>query len=228
VAVCFDIKKLGDLIQSKNLFVFDFDGVIADSVEVKADAFFTLYKPYGIEVANEVIKHHRNNGGMPRSEKFKHYHKTFLGEEISESKMVLLSTEFSSLVLEKIICAKEILGVGEFLERYCVKGNICVINSATPLKEVKKIVKARGISHLFQGVYGSPSSKEDNLVKIQKFLGLHVSNGVFFGDARSDFDAAKTMGMSFIGVGKNIVDILEDEKGEWLVIDDFSGLINGA
>ena len=50
---------------------FDFDGVLAESVQVKSDAFFKLYLPYGEEVAQKALNHHINNGGMSRFEKFK-------------------------------------------------------------------------------------------------------------------------------------------------------------
>ena len=53
---------------------FDFDGVIADSVEVKTDAFAELFNDEGLEVQQKVIDHHRNHGGMTRREKFQHYY----------------------------------------------------------------------------------------------------------------------------------------------------------
>jgi len=228
VGVTSDLGKVEELVQSKKLLVFDFDGVLADSVEVKTDAFSALYEPYGSEVAAEVVNHHRNNGGMSRFEKFKHYHKEFLNKNIDENKIASLSEEFSSLVVEKVISTKEILGAGEFLKRFCTKEKLCTVNSATPLNEIKAIVKARGLSHFFQGVYGSPNSKQDNLVEIRNAFDVDMKAGVFFGDAQSDFNAAKAMGMDFIGVGKKIIDILENENGEWLVVNDFNGLINGA
>ena len=42
---------------------FDFDGVLADSVEVKTRAFYRLYEGHGPEVAAQVAAHHRANGG---------------------------------------------------------------------------------------------------------------------------------------------------------------------
>ena len=59
--------------------VFDFDGVIVDSVPIKTEAFRELYWPYGEEVVHKVAEHHIKNGGLPRSKKFKIYHNKFLG-----------------------------------------------------------------------------------------------------------------------------------------------------
>lgn len=36
---------------------WDFDGVIAESVNVKTEAFYNLYLPYGIEIAEKVRRY---------------------------------------------------------------------------------------------------------------------------------------------------------------------------
>lgn len=45
-------------------FFFDFDGVLADSAEVKTMAFCILFKSFGPHVQNMVVDHHRENGDM--------------------------------------------------------------------------------------------------------------------------------------------------------------------
>ena len=66
----------------KNIF-FDFDGVILDSVDCKTQAFEAMYAQHGQEIADQVKKHHLENGGVSRFEKFKHWHKKHLGIEIT-------------------------------------------------------------------------------------------------------------------------------------------------
>ena len=58
--------------------IFDFDGVIVDSVGIKSDAFAHLYNSYGTQIENKVVEHHEKNGGLSREEKIKYYHKNFL------------------------------------------------------------------------------------------------------------------------------------------------------
>ena len=41
----------------KNI-IFDFDGVICDSVEIKTQAFAKLYNQYGPDIENKVIKYY--------------------------------------------------------------------------------------------------------------------------------------------------------------------------
>ena len=52
--------------------IFDFDGVIVDSVDVKGLAFAEIYSKYGGGIAEKVLSHHRSNGGMSRKVKFKY------------------------------------------------------------------------------------------------------------------------------------------------------------
>ena len=60
--------------------IFDFDGVIAESVQVKSDSFAALYKPYGLDIVKKVVEHHEANGGMSRFYKFRLYHESFLNQ----------------------------------------------------------------------------------------------------------------------------------------------------
>ena len=57
----------------KNIF-FDFDGVIAESVNAKTEAFREMYIEHGTEIANKVVDYHINHGGVSRFEKFKYYY----------------------------------------------------------------------------------------------------------------------------------------------------------
>ena len=44
------IPQIHSLLNSKAIFVFDFDGVLADSVNIKTNAFSKMYEAYGSEV----------------------------------------------------------------------------------------------------------------------------------------------------------------------------------
>ena len=85
--------------------IFDFDGVIAESVQVKTDAFAALYVTYGKDIVDRVVEHHESNGGMSRFEKIKIYHGLFLNKTITEGEITDLANQFSELVVEKVIAA---------------------------------------------------------------------------------------------------------------------------
>ena len=179
----------------KNI-LFDFDGVLADSVQVKSNAFFKLYIQYGDEIANEVLSHHEKNGGMSRYTKFKHYHKEYLNIDLTEDGITELSNSFSDLVVNDVIKSNEVPGALWFLSKYSKDLNFWIV-SATPTAEVKMISEKRKISHHFLGIYGSPIEKSKNVKSILEENNLQVSNTVFLGDALNDYHAAKQNGIHF-------------------------------
>ena len=177
--------------------IFDFDGVIAESVNVKTEAFASLYEPYGNEVVKKVIKHHLANGGVSRFEKFKIYHKNFLDVKLNDKSLQKLSDDFSNLVVDKVIKAPYVPGVLEFIKLKKNKYDL-YISSATPQGEICQIVKQRGILDLFKEVYGSPVSKGEHVKRIMKAHKYKENEVVFIGDSTSDRDAAYDNRIRFI------------------------------
>ena len=210
-----------DLPKNKKLLVFDFDGVIVDSVNIKTEAFAEIYKPYGQEIVDKVINHHVNNGGMSRFKKFKHYHNNFLDMTIDNSEIERMSFKFSNLVVTKVISSRWIIGIIEFLEKLSSKSIKCVIVSATPEKELIQIVRAREIEKYFSLILGSPSSKLDNLKNALNISGVVEKDTVFFGDAMADWEASDKMGVQFVGVGDSIKDLLKENRKDSYFIKNF-------
>ena len=106
--------------------IFDFDGVIAESVHVKTKAFSLIYSPYGKDVKNKVVAHHLANGGVSRIEKFKLYHKSFLNLKLNNNDLIILDKRFSIYVLNKVVNSSEIEGANEFLKKYYKKKKLFI------------------------------------------------------------------------------------------------------
>jgi len=219
-----DPSKVVELMARKKLLVFDFDGVLADSVGVKTDAFAEMYHHHGDEIKSRVVEHHLEHGGMSRFDKFAYYEAEFIGQPASKERIGELAAQFSDLVVDKVVIANEIPGA-ERLMTYMASKAQCAVNSATPEQEIRMIIERRGWDHYFAAVHGSPTTKLDNLQKITKKLGVSVDDSLFFGDARSDWLAAKSLGMDFVGVGGVIGSILELECKDYIVLQDFHGLV---
>ena len=101
----------------KNIF-FDFDGVLAESVSAKTDAFEEMYLKYGNDISSKVVEYHKLHGGVSRYEKFKFFHKEFFNEELDNKKVNLLADQFSNKVLNKVINCSEVPGAYYFLKKY--------------------------------------------------------------------------------------------------------------
>ncbi len=180
-------------------FFFDFDGVLADSVEVKTRAFAKLFEPHGPEIVKRVMNHHRLHGGMTRVDKFDHYYREYLGTSLNDQDMADLCGRFAALVVDEVVAAPEILGAGEFLQRWSSRLD-CFVISAAPEKEIREIVKRRGMTGHFKEVLGAPTDKKTNLQSLLDKYGLNPLRCCFFGDAESDYEAALACGVDFFGI----------------------------
>lgn len=206
---------LDEFVLKYKAFIFDFDGVIVDSMGIKSEAFAQLFSDLGTDVMKEVKAYHLNNGGVSRYEKFKYYYHVFYGKEITQEETKALDKKYSDLVVRKVIEAASIPGVMEFLS--CIKqsAKFCCVVSATPEAEIRHIVAERGLEEFFQEVVGSPRSKKDNVRLVMEKYKLKAEQTVFFGDAKSDYDAAREHGVSFIGV-------VSGDSGELKTVEGFS------
>ena len=172
----------------KNIF-FDFDGVIAESVSAKTEAFREMYLPYGKDIANQVVDYHIQFGGVSRFEKFKYWEKHFFNKIISEERVAELANQFSKLVIDKVINSEEVPGALNFIKKYSNKLNFWII-TGTPTTEIKVIAKERGLDNYFKGIHGSPNNKcywTEYLINSYK---LTRQETLFLGDTSTDYDAA--------------------------------------
>ena len=177
--------------------IFDFDGVLVDSVEIKTNAFARLFECEGKEVVQRVLEYHLNNGGISRLEKFKFIYREILYRPLSESKFRSLCENFSRIVVDGVINARWVDGALEFLENNKNIYKFFVV-SGTPDEELKSIIKQRGMGSFFDAVFGSPKTKERLLNELINFYGFKRENVVFVGDAVTDWKAASATGVRFI------------------------------
>lgn len=182
---------------------FDFDGVILDSVDVKTAAFAEMFRPYGPEVENAVVKYHLANGGMSRYEKFKYYYRHLIKKPLAEEELQALGERFAEKVVDKVVASPFITGARETLTHLNSQGVPQYVVSGTPHKEIQLIVKRKAIEGFFQEVHGSPTSKEDIVAGIINRRNYRGDRCLFIGDAISDYRAAKLNGLSFLGIVKS-------------------------
>ena len=179
--------------------VFDFDGTLVDSNEIKSKAFGELYKTYGDEIINKVLNYNDQNKGLSRLKKFKYWQENFLGQTYTDKLGEQLSISFSELVLESIVKASYIDGAHEFLKNNYHRVPLFVA-SGTPEQELREIVKRRKMTKFFHGVYGSPSSKKQILTHILKQYDFSPQRLLMVGDSLSDLEGAEQAKVRFVGI----------------------------
>lgn len=178
--------------------IFDFDGVLVESVDVKTRAFVDLYRPYGEAVIQEVATYHLAHGGVSRYEKFRHYHRALLGRELSVGEEALLASRFSALVEDAVVAALWVPGAKLFLEEYHEKLPLYVA-SATPTEELLRIINRRGVADCFRNVAGAPEKKGEIISRIVTENGYRPARVLMLGDALADLEGASYAGVPFLG-----------------------------
>lgn len=198
--------------------IFDFDGIISESLDVKTEAFAEMYRPYGKEVEKKVVNYHEEHGGVSRYEKFRFFHKNFLSEEIDDQKVLDLADQFSSLVLDKVVASDYVPGVYEFIKNNFDNYDF-FISTGTPKEEIDKVMERKNLTPYFKEIHGSPTKKDVHVKAIMRKYGYNVSEVVFIGDATTDRDAASANNIKFIGRYTTN----EEIKKEKYQIKDFKG-----
>lgn len=178
--------------------IFDFDGVLVESVDIKTKAFARLFCEYDEYIIDKIIAYHIKNGGVSRYEKFKYIFKYILYKQLSDTKLQMLGKEFSDIIIYNIIHASFVKGAEDFLEKYHKELDIYVA-SGTPEEELHTIIKKREMSIYFKGIYGSPRTKSDiikDILEKNKYLKKEL---VVIGDSIQDYYGAVDNDIKFIG-----------------------------
>jgi HAD superfamily hydrolase (TIGR01549 family) len=179
--------------------VFDFDGVILQSVDIKTRAFSDLFAPEGPAAQRRLVEFHEANGGISRFEKFRWLYREVLKRPLDAATEKRLGDTFNGLIEAAVTRCPFVPGALEFLQ--ATHGTTpYFVASGTPEDELKRIVELRGLSKFFHGVNGSPRKKDVILKQIAADLRCAPAELVMVGDAPNDYDAAKSAGTRFIGV----------------------------
>lgn len=177
---------------------FDFDGVLAESAEIKVEAFRSLYAAHGPEVLEKVLAHHADHEGISRVEKIRHCHREYLGVDLDEAALTEVCARYSGLVEDAVVDCPAVAGAESFLAAEHGLLGLYVV-SGTPEDELRRICERRGIDHRFDGIFGSPRLKETIVAEVMEIHGYKPDEAIFVGDAMTDHRAAEATGVAFIG-----------------------------
>lgn len=176
--------------------IFDFDGVLLESSEIKTRAFRELFAGYP-EKVEEIVAYHLANMGISRYVKFRHIYRDILRGPLSTAKEAELGERFSRIVLKEILTAPLVRGALEFLAENGERYSLFIV-SGTPQEELLGIAGKRGLSGFFREIHGAPGEKGEIVGDILARYALRGDEAVFVGDGETDRLAAEGNGVHFI------------------------------
>jgi HAD superfamily hydrolase (TIGR01549 family) len=180
----------------KNI-LFDFDGVILDSMVVRDLGFREIFKKYPKEKVEELINFHRINGGLSRFVKIEHFYKNILEEDITKEKINELASQFSEIMRLELIKEKYLIKeTVDFIKNNYKKYNMYIV-SGSEHNELNYLCEKLGLKKYFITISGSPTPKKELVKNILN--NINPKETILIGDSINDYDAAKENNISFHG-----------------------------
>lgn len=186
-------------LEKYDLLIFDFDGVILDSNQLKLEAFYQAVLKYGEENAGHFKNYVKLNFGTSRFRLFDYFFTNILGhtsdfEIEKEALLKMYATSCIDLYNQASFCD----GILDVLHACAHKTKF--VASGSLEEELIQVCINKNIFNQFKGIFGSPALKTaivENIIKTNSF-----SSAVFIGDALADYEAASINNIPFIGVTK--------------------------
>ncbi|MFE8102957.1 HAD hydrolase-like protein [Brenneria goodwinii] len=177
-----------------DVYIFDCDGVILDSNQLKLDAMKKALGEYPVQDIAACIDYFSKNFGRSRYHHVEHFLKNFIrcSAENYQQKYDDIIFKYADFCLNLYKKAKVNTGFVDFISN--VKSDKYVA-SGSDENELKQVFAERGLDIYFSDIFGSPESKVNN---VKKILERGYSKGVMFGDALGDLIAAEKNNIDFI------------------------------
>ena len=184
-----------------SLVIFDCDGVILESVDVKTKAFGLTVAEHGSQAVARLMEYHAANGGVSRYKKFEWFYREVLGREISQNELQTLGERFKHLTFDGLMNVPMVAGALECIEALHNQIPMYVASGA-PQEELTQVLDARNLSRYFKGSYGSPPDKTQLLRRILHQTKFEPTKSIMVGDSSTDLNAAQACGTLFFGRGE--------------------------
>ena len=185
-----------------DFFVFDCDGVLLDSNELKTQSFRETLKDYPCDTVNKFISYHEENGGVSRYVKLDYFFRNILNRDDFNQEYQKTLERFSNISKKYLFQAKLVPSIEEFLQKILSLKKKCIVASGSNEIELIELLNHLKLDNYFSRIFGSPNTKKEILKCFLK-ENKHLKTGLFFGDAYNDYRAALNFGLDFIFVSFN-------------------------
>lgn len=177
-------------------FIFDCDGVVLNSNNIKTEAFYTVARSYGSIPAQILVDYHLENGGVSRYKKLEYFLTEILGKIFNQPELNVLLKIFGEEVKKALLVSGVADGLDELRNK--TKHANWLIVSGGDQSELRDVFAARGLDDYFDGgIFGSPDNKHDILNR-EILSGNIKGEALFLGDSKYDYQSAINAKLSFL------------------------------
>lgn len=185
--------------------IFDFDGVILDSIPVKTEAFRKLFKDFSKNKVDELVKFHLENGGMSRYKKIEYFFIKLINKPITNSDVVMYAQKYSEITKEELAQQKYLIkDTIDFIKENYKNYNLHIASGADE-QDLQYICKELDLLHYFLSINGSPKIKSSIVEKILENNQYKRDETILIGDSINDFEAAYINKIEFYGYNNSLL-----------------------
>ncbi len=179
--------------------LWDFDGVILDSMKIKGNGFVELFKNYGLENTKKLKEYHYANGGVSRFEKIRYFYNHILCQDVSEETINKLADKFAKLIEKNLYNKNNLINdsVNYIKENY-KQYNFHIVSGAEH-NELNSLCNKFDLNQYFITINGSPAKKEILVKNVLEKYNYNQNETILIGDAITDYNAAVKNGIKFYG-----------------------------
>ena len=189
-----------------NALLWDFDGVLMDSMPVRDEGFVHVLQPYPPEQVAALLAYHRVNGGLSRYVKFRYFFEKIRGEQITEGKVQAMAAEFSTVMKRLLLNEKLLIHDSlDFVKRQYGQVPMHIVSGSDGV-ELNMICKSLKLDGYFVSIHGSPTPKNQLVAEVLATRGYEPAKTVLIGDSINDYQAATVNGIDFIGYNNSEFD----------------------
>lgn len=175
-------------LQDFSTYIFDCDGVILNSNFIKEQNIEEVVSQYlsGNRLTN-FLNYFNSNSGIPREVKIKKFIKSSKTQD-------LILNEYMSKNLNSLKESKLTLGFTSLLDmiKSDSKNKAYVLSGGSTI-ELNEVFKHKNLYNRFDGIYGGPKTKEENLKEINI-----TKPSIFFGDSKKDYEISLQSDLKFV------------------------------
>lgn len=191
------------MLSNYKVILWDFDGVIMDSMPIRGRGFEEVLKEYPQEQVAELMAFHEYNGGLSRYVKFRYFFEKIRGEQITEQQVLALADKFSEIMMSLLLDEKLlIMDSVNFIKQNADNYEMHIV-SGSDGNELRQICEGLQLASYFKTINGSPTPKKELVRQVIGANNYEKQSVVLIGDSINDYEAAQHNKIHFIGCYNN-------------------------
>jgi len=182
----------------KNI-LWDFDGVILDSMPIRDYGFRKIFEYYSEDNVNKLISYHRDNGGLSRFHKIKYFYNEILKKDINEETIERYAQNFTIIMKNQLVDKKYLIQDSvNFIRSNYNQFNFHIV-SGSEHNELNYLCEKLELKKYFLSINGSPIPKNDLVKNLLEKENYKKTETILIGDSVNDYEAAKINNIKFYG-----------------------------